>query len=201
MTELDDAAMERLNAFCISVGEAAAGAVGIRFRDVAVDEGTLIHPPGEAFKGAMHGITIARAGVAAMSCGMMEASLRHALDGVKGRTAFGQTIGDFQGVQWMLADAATDLEAARLLTRHACELFDACDAAMVACAHARKFATRAACKAISDGMQVMGARGFRIDDGHPVARHLAGARMAQWLNGATEIQNVVIARHLMKNGS
>ena len=86
-----------------------------------------------------------------------------------------------------------------LLTREAVDLFDRGEDASIACAHAKKFATRVAWKAISDCMQVMGARGFRADDGHPLARHLACARMTQWLDGATEIQNVVIARGLMRD--
>jgi alkylation response protein AidB-like acyl-CoA dehydrogenase len=98
----------------------------------------------------------------------------------------------------MLADVATDLEASRLLAREAVEVFDRGDDAMIACAHAKKFATRVAWKAIADCMQVMGAQGFRIDAGHPVARHLACAKMAQWLDGATEVQNVVIGRDLIK---
>jgi alkylation response protein AidB-like acyl-CoA dehydrogenase len=158
----------------------------------------MIHAPSDAFKGAMKGINIARAGVAAMSCGMMQSALDHALTSVMEREAFGGTLGDMQGIQWMLADVATDLEAARLLAREAVEVFDRGEDAMIPCAHAKKFATRVAWKAIADCMQVMGARGFRIDAGHPVARHLACAKMAQWLDGATEVQNVVIGRDLIK---
>ena len=83
--------------------------------------------------------------------------------------------------------------------RHRCGLGGTARLPAVPVAHARKFATRAAWKAISDCMQVTGARGFRADDGHPMTRHLACARMAQWLDGATEIQNVVIARSLMRD--
>ncbi len=199
LVEADRPGVSREPAYRL-LGGHAAGVCGIRFDSVRVPAGAMIHPPGEAFKAAMRGIDIARAGVAAMCCGMMESSLRHALEAVASRQAFDRTIGDFQGVRWMLADAATALEATRLLARRAATLFDAGEDAAVACAHAKKFATGAAWKAIGDCMQVMGARGFRVDDGHPVARHLAGARMAQWLDGATEIQNVVIARHLMKHG-
>ncbi len=179
------------------LGGHAAGICGITLRSVRVDRSAMVLPPGEAFKGAMRGINIARAGVAAMCCGMMEASLRHALDAVTSRRVFGGTVGDFQGIQWMLADAATDLQASRLLTRDAVDLLERGDDAMIACAHAKKFATRAAWKAVNDCAQVMGARGIRVDDGHPLARHIASARLAQWLDGTTEIQNVVIARDLL----
>lgn len=197
LIEDDTPGVERLPAYSL-LGGHGAGVCGVRFTEVRVRQDALFLAPGEAFKGAMRGINIARVGVAAMCCGMMAASLDHALAAASGREAFGHAIADFQGVQWMLADAATDLEASRLLMLHAARLFDEDGDAVVACAHAKKFATRAAWKAIADCMQTMGARGFRLDDGHPVARHLAAARMTQWLDGATEVQNVVIARELLK---
>ncbi len=197
LIEADANGVERLPAYGMMGGH-SSGACGIRFSSVRVEESAMIHAPGDAFKGAMKGINIARAGVAAMCCGMMQAALDTALACITRRKAFGGTIADMQGVQWMLADAATDLEAVRLLTREAVERFDRGEDAMIACAHAKKFATRAAWKAIADCMQVMGARGFRTDDENPVARHLACAKMAQWLDGATEVQNVVIARDLLK---
>lgn len=197
LVEGDAPGVERQPAYGL-LGGYGAGVCGIVLDGVEVGDDALYLAPGEAFKGAMRGINIARVGVAAMCCGMMESALEHALEATAGRSAFGQRIADFQGVQWMLADAATDLAAARLLMTHAATLFDAEEDAVTACAHAKKFATRAAGKAIADCMQVMGARGFRLDDGHPLARHLAAARMAQWLDGATEIQNVVIARELLR---
>ena len=197
LVEGDAAGVERLPAYGL-LGAYGAGVCGIRLHDVTVGEDALFLAPGDAFKGAMRGINIARVGVAAMCTGMMASALDHALRATVARNAFDQAIADFQGVQWMLADAATDLEATRLLTREAARAFDAGEDAVVACAHAKKFAARAAWKAISDCMQVMGARGFRLDDGHPLARHLAAARMTHWLDGATEIQNVVIARELLR---
>ena len=94
----------------------------------------------------------------------------------------------------MLADAATDIEATRLLTWAAAARMDAGEDATLAAAHAKKYAARAACRAIGDCMQVLGANGFRQDQ--PVARHLANARMAHFIDGTTEIQNVVIGRAL-----
>ncbi len=197
LVEGDAQGLERLPAYGMMGGH-SCGACGMRFKGVRVADAAMIHAPGDAFKGAMKGINIARAGVAAMSCGMMQSALDHALNSVTAREAFGGTLGDIQGVHGMLAVVATDLEASRLLAREAVEVFDRGDDAMIACAHAKKFATRVAWKAIADCMQVMGAQGFRIDAGHPVARHLACAKMAQWLDGATEVQNVVIGRDLIK---
>ena len=103
---------------------------------------------------------------------------------------------DFQGNQWQLADVATNLEASRLLTYEAARALDAGENATIKSAHAKKFATRTALAAVSTCMQVMGAEGYRNE--HPLGRHLAGAKMAQYLDGTTEIQNVVISRDMLK---
>ena len=195
LVDADTPGITRTDAYTL-LGGHSAGVCGITFSSARVDRAAMIFPPGDGFRTAMRGINAARAGVAAMCCGMMEAALAQALEAVASRSAFGSSIGDFQGVQWMLADVATDLRAARLLARDATNALESGEDVQAACAHAKKFATRAAWKAISDCMQVMGARGFRGDEGHSLTRHLACARMAQWLDGATEIQNVVIARSL-----
>jgi len=110
------------------------------------------------------------------------------------RRVFGRRVTDFQGVQWQLADVATDLEASRLLAYQAARAIDRGEDATLKAAHAKKFATRVALTGISNCMQAMGAEGFRLD--HPLARHMAGAKMAQYLDGTTEIQNVVISRSM-----
>jgi len=95
----------------------------------------------------------------------------------------------------MLADVATDTEAAGALAARAADAVDAGDPqAGVLAAHAKKFATRVALTGLSQCMQVLGANGFRHD--RPLARHLAAAKMAQYLDGTTEVQNIVIARGL-----
>ena len=154
----------------------------------------LLLGPGEAFKGAMSGINLTRIDVAAMCCGMLRESLAQAVSYADNRTAFGQPTLEFQGLQWMLADVATDLEAAKLLTARAVDLVEAGSSVAVAAAHAKKFATRVAFTGIADCMQAMGATGYTSD--YPLARHLAAAKMAQFVDGTTEIQNVAISREL-----
>ena len=177
------------------LGGHALATAGFDFEDVFVADDAVLVAPGEAFRAAMQGIDLARINVAAMCCGMMQNSLDVALDYVKSRPAFGGKIGDFQGIQWMLADVATDLAAAQLLAFEAARACDADGSAPIASAHAKKFATRAALQRIADCMQVMGAKGLSRE--HSLPRHLAAAKMAQFLDGATEIQNVVISRALM----
>ena len=152
-------------------------------------------PVGQGFRAAMEGIDAARAVVAAMCSGMLADALGRAVAHTRQRAAFGGKVADFQGVQWMLADVATDLVAARRLAYDAARAVQHGTAeASVAAAHAKKFATRVALGGIAQCMQVMGADGLRQD--HPLARHLAAAKVTQYLDGATEIQNVVIARSL-----
>lgn len=177
------------------MGNHALGTGGFGLTDVHVPDDALMIPAGEGFRAAMQGIDFARVNVAAMCTGILSRALNEAVNYVSQRQAFGQTIGDFQGVQWMLAECATDLEASRLLAYAATELLDRGERATVACAHAKKFATRAAFLRIAECMQTMGAAG--LSRSYPLARHLEAAKMAQYLDGATEIQNVVIARSLM----
>lgn len=176
------------------LGGHALGTCGFRFDDCLLGSDALMIPPGQAFRAALGGIDLARVNVAAMCAGMLERALGVAISYTGRRRAFGQIIGDFQGLQWLLADCATDLEAARLLAAHAAALLDAGQPAAVAAAHAKKFSTRAALGRIGDCMQTMGAAGLLRS--YPLARHLAAAKIAQYLDGATEIQNVVIARAL-----
>jgi alkylation response protein AidB-like acyl-CoA dehydrogenase len=195
LVEADAPGVERLEPYKL-LGGHALGAGGFRFHDVRLPVDAVFAAPGEAFKAAMLGIDLARVNVAAMCCGLLEDALERALERIAGRPAFGGVLADQQGLQWLLADVATDLEASRLLAYAAAAKLDAGEDPAASAAHAKKFATRAALKGVADCMQAMGAEGLRHD--HPLARHLAGAKIAQYLDGATEIQNVVIARALLK---
>ncbi|MGH1490876.1 MAG: acyl-CoA dehydrogenase family protein [Acidimicrobiales bacterium] len=183
------------------MGAHSMGTGGFEFNEVRVPVANTLAPVGQAFAGAMVGIDLARVLVGAMCCGMLRRALDTALAYTAQRQLFGSSVADKQGVQWMLADVATDLEATRLLTfRAARQLQDGEDATLTA-AHAKKFAARKAQERIADCMQVMGAAGYRRDGdqvagGNPLPRHLAAARLTGYIDGATEIQNVVIARRL-----
>ncbi len=179
------------------MGAHAMGTGGFVFEEVRVSAANTLLPVGAAFAGAMVGIDLARVLVGAMCCGLMRSALDVALDYTADRQLFGSAVADKQGVRWMLADVATDLEATRLLTyRAARQLQDGEDASLMA-AHAKKFAARKAEERIADCMQVMGAAGYRRDqNANPLPRHLAAARLTGYIDGATEIQNVVIARRL-----
>ncbi len=195
LVEADTHGVERGAPYAL-IGGHAMGVSDFAFRNCALDEDALFIPPGEGFKAALSGIDIARANVAMASCSMLATALETALDYTSRRRAFGQTTADFQGLQWELADVATDLEAAQLLARQAVARFDAGADSAVAAAHAKKFATRVAFKGIHTCMQAMGAVGARAD--YPLARHLAAVKLAEYMDGTTGIQNVVIARSLFR---
>jgi alkylation response protein AidB-like acyl-CoA dehydrogenase len=180
---------------CDLVGCHSMGLAGVELVDCFVPNEALFARPGEGFKRAMSGIDVARTLVSAMCCGMMEASLAFALKATAERSAFGSKTIDFQGVQWMLADVATDLSAAELLFTAAASKLDRGQRATIEAAHAKKFATKVALNAVAQCMQLVGARGLLAET--PISRHLAAAKAAQYLDGTTEIQNVVIARSLL----
>lgn len=177
------------------IGGHGLGANGISFKNCRVSEESLFLPAGEGFKAAMEGIDLARVLVSAMCCGMLRTALSTASGYVRNREAFGSRLADLQGVRFKLADVATNLEASRLLTYQAVQsLQDGRDASVEA-AHAKKFSTRVTESGIASCMQVMGANGARRD--HPLPRHLAASRLTHYVDGATEIQDVVISRSLL----
>lgn len=194
LVDADTPGVERVSPYPL-IGAHSLGTAEFLFENCRVGPEALFVPAGQGFRAAMEGIDLARVLVGAMCCGMLDAGLEVARHYVSGRNAFGQALSGFQAVQFSLADVATDLEASRLLTYRAAQLLAAGDgSAAVAAAHAKKFATRAAERGLAACMQVMGAAGARRH--HCLPRHLTGARLTHYLDGATEILDVVIARSL-----
>ena len=177
-------------------GGHAIGVGGFRLVDYIAPDEALLKPAGEGFKAALAGINGARAYVAAMCCGMLQASLETAVRYTQQRKSFGQPVIEHQGVRWKLADAATDLEAARLLTYRAARLIDTGGDAVMPAAYAKKFATDMAVQRIADCIQAMGANGLRAD--YPLSRHLAGAKIAAYTDGSIEMMNERIGAGLGK---
>ncbi|UYN95420.1 MAG: acyl-CoA/acyl-ACP dehydrogenase [Enhydrobacter sp.] len=168
-------------------GGHAIGVGGFELTDYFAPDEAVLKPPGEGFKAALAGINGARAYVAAMCCGMLQASLETAVRYTQQRKTFGRPVIEHQGVRWKLVDAATDLEAARLLAYRAARLIDEGADAVLPAAHAKKFATEMALRRIGDCIQAMGANGLRAD--YPLARHLACAKIAAYTDGSIEMMN------------
>ncbi len=129
------------------------------FDHVTVPAANVILPPGKGLSGSLQAIDIARTSIASGCCGLIAAALDTALGFARDRQMFGKRELDLQGIQWMLADVATDLEASRLLYKHAAGLLGTREGS-VAAAHAKRFAPDAALKAAATCMQVLGAYGL-----------------------------------------
>jgi alkylation response protein AidB-like acyl-CoA dehydrogenase len=178
------------------MGIRAASTVSLALEDCEVPETAVLGQPGEGFKIAMTALAGGRIGIAAQATGTLraalEASARHARD----RKAFGQPIGEFQALRFMLADMKTDHDAARLLTLRAAALKGqglpfAREASM-----AKLFASEAAQRAVSKAVQIHGGYGY-IDE-FPVERYFRDARVQTIYEGTSEIQRLVIARDLLR---
>lgn len=178
------------------VGGHALGCNSVRFSEVCLDDDDVLLPPGQALPFAFDAIDFARLYVAATTCGMIRAGLAEAIDYSIERKAFGRKIADFQGPQWMLADIATDLLASRALVDQAAACAHDRTRFTPAVAHAKKFATRVALPNLAQCAQLLGANGLLAR--HASGRHFLCAKIAQYLDGTTEIQNLVITRSLMK---
>ena len=178
------------------MGGHAIGVGGFKLTDHFVPDIRMMSAPGDGFKAAMAGVNAARTYVATMCCGMTEAAIELAAKYASERAAFGGHIADFQGLRWRLADAQTEVEAARLLAYRATLAVEQGTDAEIPAAHAKKYAARMADERLTRSMQVMGAEGLKRD--YSIGRQIACARIANYVDGTTEIQNERIARDLFK---
>ncbi|WP_288902293.1 acyl-CoA dehydrogenase family protein [uncultured Sneathiella sp.] len=176
------------------MGGHAIGTGGFVLTDHFVPDIRMMSAPGDGFKAAMAGVNAARTYVATMCCGMTEAAIDLAVSYASERAAFGGHIADLQGLRWRLADAQTEVEAARLLAYRAVLAVENGTEAEIPAAHAKKYAARMADEQLSRCMQMMGAAGLKR--AYPLGRQIACARIANYVDGTTEIQNERIARAL-----
>tara|TARA_R110000868_G_scaffold20217_17_gene85924 strand:- start:8349 stop:9506 length:1158 start_codon:yes stop_codon:yes gene_type:complete len=177
-------------------GGAAIGAGGFKLDNYFVDEDDMLGAAGEAFKLAMKSVNGARVYVAAMCAGMLAASLETAVTYGSTREAFGKPLIGHQGLAWSLAEVATDLEALRALTRDAGLLVDQQKDAVMAAAQAKSFAGRVTLNGIGQCIQAMGAAGLRREYG--LGRHLAGAKIAAFTDGSSEMMRERIVAGMVK---
>jgi acyl-CoA dehydrogenase len=157
----------------------------------------LLGEPGEGFKLAMRGLDVFRTTVAGAALGFARRALDEALQRAKERRMFGQTLADFQMTQAKLADMATGIEAAALLTYRSAWKKDTGAARVTReAAMAKMFATESAQRAVDQAVQICG--GLGVMRGHPVEKLYREVRALRIYEGATEVQKIVIARDLLK---
>jgi alkylation response protein AidB-like acyl-CoA dehydrogenase len=166
-------------------GQHTIGTGGFTLDGYLASDDELLHPPGQAFKAALGSINGARTYIAAMCCGMVGEALRVAQAHGRQRHSFGVPLQQHQGWRWRLAEAASELAACRGLVAQAAAAIDAGADAQLLAAQAKLLATRMADRQIAALAQAMGAEGLR--EHHPFARHAAGARVANFVDGSTEM--------------
>jgi len=166
--------------------------------DCRVPRTNLLGREGDGFKIAMAGLDTGRIGIAAQAVGIGQAALDVSLKYAKERIQFRVPLAKHQAIQMMLADMGTMVEAARLLTLQAAHIRDqggdlSCPSAM-----AKLFAARTASKVASMGVQIHGGYGYSKE--YPIERYFRDARVTEIYEGTNEIQQIVIARELLKRG-
>ncbi len=178
-----------------TLGAHAMGTADVVFSGCRIPGGFMIAPPGEGFRRAMRGIDVARVAISFVCNGALQGGLEHLLSYVSQRSVFGKPVAGHQGMQWKLAEEVTRLEASRQLAFRAAGMMERGENATLIAAHAKKLASRTVFDGLASAMQMMGAVGLRRD--HPLARQLSGCRVTEYMDGTSDIQNIVIARALL----
>jgi alkylation response protein AidB-like acyl-CoA dehydrogenase len=178
-----------------SLGVRGLGCMDLEFRNVRLEPDALLGASGDGFRIAMWALDGGRIAIAAQALGVGEAALHEALEHAKSHTAFGQPIGNYQAIQWMLADMATELDAARMLTLKAADVRQRQASSTMEASMAKLFASEAAHRAADKAMQILASHGYRR--GSVVERLFRDARAAEIYQGTSEVQRMVIAEHIL----
>ncbi|WP_449043878.1 acyl-CoA dehydrogenase family protein [Paracoccus versutus] len=181
------------------MGQRASQVGALTFTDVRLGADAMLGEPGRGFHMMMSVLDKGRVGIAALAVGIGQAGLEAALDYAGTRKQFGKQIVEFQGVQWLLADMAKDIEAARLLVHSAASRIDNGQDATKACSMAKCFAGDMAVARTADAVQVFGGSGYIR--GFEVERLYRDAKITQIYEGTNQIQRMIIARELLKKGA
>jgi butyryl-CoA dehydrogenase len=185
----------------IKLGVNASGTVEIFVTDVRVPGENLLGREGDGFKIAMWTLDGGRIGIASQAVGIATEALEAAVRYAKARHAFGKAIAEFQVIRFYLADMATDLDAARLLTRRAAATKDAAKKTGgrygLEAAEAKLFAAEMAQRVTTKALQIHGGYGYTKE--YPVERNFRDARITEIYEGTSEIHRLIIAREIFKD--
>jgi acyl-CoA dehydrogenase len=177
------------------LGQRASNTATISFNDVRIPAANLLGEENKGFKLAMMTLDRTRPGVAAMAVGIARAAFEFATEYSKERVQFGVPIAMHQAIQFIIADMATKVEAARLLTWQSASLLDQGKRNTLASSHAKRFAADSAMEITTDAVQVYGGYGFIKE--YPVEKLMRDAKIMQLYEGTSQIQRLVIAREVL----
>jgi alkylation response protein AidB-like acyl-CoA dehydrogenase len=183
----------------LKLGCRASDTAELTFEGVRLADSQVLGQVDEGFANTMRILDGGRISIAAMAIGLGYGALDMALHYARDRQAFGKPIAEFQAIQWMLADAKVELDAAALLTYRAASLADARKRYSKEAAMAKLFASEAATRACNSAMQVHGGYGYVRE--YDIERHLRDAKLCEIGEGTSEVQRMVIAKHVLAASS
>ena len=177
------------------MGMRASSTAELVFEDCAVPEENRLGGEGEGFGQTMEVLNGSRIGIAAQCVGIAQAAYEASVQYAGQREAFGQHLADMQAIQWMIADMATDIEAARLLVHQAATLKDEGAPFVTEASMAKLFASRVANETADKAVQIHGGTGYFAPT--PVERYYRDARVTEIYEGTSEVQRMIIARNVL----
>lgn len=177
------------------MGMRASDTVTLNFENVYVGPEALCGEYNKGYIDALKVLERGRVGIGALSVGLARGALEESIEYAKGRDAFGKPISDLQAIQFMLADMATEIDAARLLVRDAATSLDRGESEKIKASIAKLFASEIATKACLNAIQIHGGYGYTKD--MPVERYMRDAKLCEIGEGSSQIQRILIARELL----
>lgn len=177
------------------MGQRASDTTSLIFEDCRVPAENLLGEEGDGFTIAMTALDEGRIGIASMSVGIGQACLDAAIGYAKEREQFGSPISKFQGIRWMIADMAVQIEASRLLTFNAAAMKDRGERFTAEASMAKLFASEMANKVAYQALQIHGGYGYSKE--YPVERYYRDARVTTIYEGTSEVQRIVIANNVI----
>ncbi len=178
------------------MGLKASSTTEVIFENCRVPKQNLIGEPGQGYKIALATLDHSRIGIAAQALGIAEGAFEQALEYSKQRVQFGRPICQFQAIQFMLSDMATDIEAARLLIYNAAWRYEQKQRVSKEAAMAKLFASEMAFRVVHKALQIHGGYGYMKE--YPIERMYRDQRVTEIYEGTSEVQRMVIANHLLK---
>jgi alkylation response protein AidB-like acyl-CoA dehydrogenase len=177
------------------MGQCASDTTDLMFNNCKVPADHLLGKEGQGFKVAMSGLDDGRIGIGALSVGLGQAALDAGVEYAKQREQFGRPIADNQGLRWMIADMATDVEAARLLVLSAASAKDRGEKCSTEASMAKLYASEMANRVAAQAVQIHGGYGYTKE--FPVERYYRDARVLTIYEGTSQIQKIVIANEVL----
>ena len=178
------------------MGQRASNTVTLNFDEVRIPVKNRIGAEGEGFKIAMETLDNSRPLTAVFAIGTARAAMEHAIDYAKQRQQFGKPIAEFQAIQFLIADMAKDIHAARLMAWQSAWMLDAGQRNTLVSSYAKCFAADTAMRVTTDAVQVYGGYGYSKE--YPVEKLMRDAKLIQIYEGTSQVQRLVMARELLR---